>query len=65
MVNRTKRLSLAGALKILQLRFGTQVKHLQKNGDVFTADSILGYERTFTRLEILEIEDKIFCSVGC
>ena len=63
-VNRTKRLTLRRALKILQMEFGTQVKQLTKKDMSYIADSICGYQKPFTREEILKIEDEIYSSFG-
>lgn len=61
---RTKRLTIDRVLKILQLRFGTQVQTIIRNKDTYTADSICDIKRTFTRKDILKIEDEIYSSYG-
>lgn len=59
---RTKRLTLDRVLKILQLRFGTQVQTVNKKDNLYFVDDI---QKTFTRADILGIEDKIYSSLGC
>lgn len=63
-VRRTKRLTLDRALKILQLRFGTQVRRVTRHNDIYIADSILCENRGFTRNAILTIEDKMYSAFG-
>ena len=60
-VNRTKRLTLDRVLKLLQLRYGTQVQTVNKDRDLYIVDDI---QKTFTREDILNIEDKMYSSLG-
>ena len=39
-VNRTRRLTLDRVLKLLQLRYGTQVQTVNKNRDLYIVDDI-------------------------
>ena len=64
-VERTKRLTMINALKLLQLRYGTQVQQVIKNKDLYIADSICDDKRVFTRTDILDIEDKMYSMFGC
>jgi|694.fasta_scaffold101085_6 hypothetical protein len=63
-VKRTKKLTIKAALKILQLRFGTQVRNIIINKNKYIADSILCDKREFTKEEILKIEDDMFLQFG-
>lgn len=63
-VKRTKRLTLDRVLKLLQLRYGTQVKQVIKDKELYTADSICCVKRVFTRKDILDIEDKMYSNFG-
>lgn len=62
--NRTKRLTLERALKILQLEFGTQVKQIIKDKNTYIANSICGEKRKFSRIDILKLEDKMYSAFG-
>lgn len=64
-VRRTKRLTLDRVLRILQLRYGTQVQTVNKNNELYVADSICNCQRTFTRTDILNIEDEMYSSLNC
>jgi len=59
--NRTRRLTLDRVLKLLQLRYGTQVQTVNKNSDLYIVDDI---QKTFTRTDILNIEDAMYSSLG-
>jgi len=61
-VNRTKRLTVERVLRILQLRYGTQVQTINKNSELYIVDDI---QKTFTRMDILNIEDAMYSSFGC
>jgi len=61
-VKRTKRLTLDRVLKILQLRYGTQIQTVNQNNDLYIVDDI---QKTFTRTDILNIEDAMYSSLGC
>jgi len=64
-IKRTKKLTLKRALKILQLRYGTQVQNIRKNNNFYIADSICNTLKEFSRTDILNIEDQIYSSFGC
>jgi len=57
---RTKRLTIDRVLKILQLRYGTQVQKVIKHGGTYIVDSILCEKREFSRNAILTIEDEMY-----
>lgn len=63
MVNRTKRLTLERALKILQLRYGTQVIKIILDENIYIAD-FCGDNRIFTRNDILAIENNMYSELG-
>jgi hypothetical protein len=63
-VRRTKRLTLKRVLQILQLRYGTQVQKVIFNCGKYIADDICGEIMSFSRLDVLQIEDKIYSKYG-
>jgi hypothetical protein len=64
-LNRTKRLTLNRALKLLQMEYGTQVEQVKKEDNLYIANSICGEKRTFTKLDILNIENEMYSNFGC
>lgn len=64
-VSRTKRLTLKRAFTILQLRFGTQVRSIIKNGKSYITNEICTGQSIFTRADILNYEDEIYSNIGC
>lgn len=63
-MKRTKRLTLDRALKLLQLRYGTQVSEIKKEGSSYYVNQICGEVGEFTRKDILELEDEIYGAFG-
>ena len=71
MIKRTKRLTESRALKILQLRYGTQVQKVKKITDkntygygLYFIDSIVNHSEYMTREDILAIENNIYQQFG-
>lgn len=64
MYSRTKRLTSQRALKLLQIEYGSQVKKIKKDGDIYFASEICGSVREFTREDILNIENEIYGMFG-
>jgi len=64
MAHRTKRLTQDRALKILQLRYGTQIQSVLVKDSLYIADSICGNETLFSRADILAFEDEMYSALG-